>query len=355
MDVYDVVALGELLIDFTWAGADGDGYPTLAAHPGGAPGNFLAALSAYGCKTAMIGKVGSDAFGELLLKSLDRAGVDRSGVVVDDSVFTTLAFVTLDEQGERSFSFARKPGADTCLTPAEVPGTLIDRCRVLHFGTLSLTQDPAREATRQAVRRAKAAGRWLSFDPNLRPPLWDDLDRARAEMLWGLGQADIVKLSGEEADFLWHCGAEEAAGHLHGLGVKLAFVTLGAEGCLVSGNGLSRRVPALEGVRPVDTTGAGDIFGGAALSRLLQTGKGLEELTGEEMEQAARFGCAAAGLSTRQQGGMTSVPSLEDVLARSSPGPDIGDGKTRIDKPPAPTPPMPSLRTEPGWTTGPTV
>lgn len=316
MDVYDVVALGELLIDFTWAGADGEGYPTLAAHPGGAPGNFLAALAAYGCKAAMIGKVGSDAFGRLLLQSLDQAGIDRSGVAVDDSVFTTLAFVTLDERGERSFSFARKPGADTCLTPDEVPGTLIDHCRVFHFGTLSLTQDPAREATRWAVAYAGERGKWVSFDPNLRPPLWDDLDRARAEMLWGLGQADIVKLSGEEADFLWCCGAEEAAGHLHDLGVKIAFITLGAEGCLVSGNGVFRWVPALPSIRAVDATGAGDIFGGAALSRLLQTGKGLEELTGEDLASAARFGCAAAGLSTQQQGGMTSVPGLEDVLAR---------------------------------------
>lgn len=314
--MYDVVALGELLIDFTWAGADGDGYPTLAAHPGGAPGNFLAALTAYGCKTAMIGKVGADAFGDLLLKSLDRAGIDRAGVAVDGSVFTTLAFVTLDEHGERSFSFARKPGADTCLTPGEVPGAMIDHCRVFHFGTLSLTCAPAREATRQAVRRAKAAGCRISFDPNLRPPLWDDLDRAREEMLWGLGQADIVKLSGEEADFLWQCGPEAAADHLHDLGVKIAFVTLGPEGCLVSGNGRFCRVPALEGVRPVDTTGAGDIFGGAALSRLLQTGKSLEELTGQDLEYAAHFGCAAAGLSTQRPGGMTSVPGLEDVLSR---------------------------------------
>lgn len=314
--MYDVVALGELLIDFTWAGSDGEGYPTLAAHPGGAPGNFLAALAAYGCKTAMIGKVGADAFGQLLVKSLDQAGIDRTGVAVDGSVFTTLAFVTLDERGERSFSFARKPGADTCLIPDEVPGALIDHCRVFHFGTLSLTQDPAREATRQAVAYAREQDKWVSFDPNLRPPLWNDLDRAREEMLWGLGQADIVKLSGEEAYFLWQCGPEEAAAQLHSLGVKIAFVTLGAEGCLVSGNGVSRQVSALEGVRPVDTTGAGDIFGGAALSRLLQTGKALEELTGEELEQAAQFGCAAAGLSTQKQGGMTSVPGLEDVLSR---------------------------------------
>lgn len=310
------VALGELLIDMIGESVDSAGYPTLKGNPGGAPANFLAALSAYGISAGFIGRVGDDAFGAMLRRTLEAGGIDCSALQVDKAAFTTLAFVTLDPSGDRSFSFARKPGADTCLTPDEVPGALIDHCRVFHFGTLSLTQDPAREATRRAVAYAREQGKWVSFDPNLRPPLWDDLDRARREMLWGLGQADIVKLSGEEACFLWQCGPEEAAAQLHSLGVKIAFVTLGAEGCLVSGNGVSRQVSALEGVRPVDTTGAGDIFGGAALSRLLQTGKALEELTGEDLEQAAQFGCAAAGLSTQKQGGMTSVPGLEDVLSR---------------------------------------
>ncbi len=314
--MYDVVALGELLIDFTLTGTDPEGYPALAAHPGGAPGNFLAALSAYGCRTAMVGKVGDDAFGNLLRRSLARRGIDVRAVVADPAVFTTLAFVTLDERGERSFSFARKPGADLCLTAEEVDINLLKDCRVFHFGTLSLTASPARETTRLAAERAKAAGAWLSFDPNLRPPLWDSLDRAREEMLWGLGRADVVKISEEETDFLWHCGAEEAAGRLHALGVRIAFITLGDKGCLVSGNGVSRRVPALSGVRAVDATGAGDIFGGAALSRLLQTGKPLDELTGEDLTRAARFGCAAAGLSTQRPGGLSSVPTLEEVLER---------------------------------------
>lgn len=314
--MYDVVALGELLIDFTYTGADELGHPILTGHPGGAPGNFLAALTAYGCTAAMIGKVGEDAFGRMLLRELGDRGIGVSGVVRDPEVFTTLAFVTLDSQGERSFSFARKPGADTRLDFSEIDLALLDSYRVLHFGTLSLTDEPARTATRQAVAYAKERGKWLSFDPNLRPPLWRDLERARAEMLWGLGQADIVKISAEETDFLWRCGPEEAAQNLHGLGVKIAFVTLGAEGCLVSGNGVSRRVLGLSGIRAVDATGAGDIFGGSALSRLLQTGKGLEELTGAELENAARFGCAAAGLSTQRPGGISSVPTLDQVRER---------------------------------------
>ncbi len=314
--MYDVVALGELLIDFAAAGADETGFPVLAAHPGGAPGNFLAALSAYGCKTAMVGKVGDDAFGRLLVDALGRAGISTDGVVTDKSVFTTLAFVTLDERGERDFSFARKPGADLCLRPEEVDINLIENCRDFHFGTLSLTAEPTRSATRLAVERARELGKWVSFDPNLRPPLWDDLEEARRWMLWGLERADVVKLGGEEADFLWHCGPEEGAKRLHDLGVRIAFVTLGDKGCLVSGNGFARRLPALDGVHPVDTTGAGDIFGGAALSRLLSTQKALDAIDAQDLEYAAKFATVAAGLSTQKPGGMTGVPALGEVLER---------------------------------------
>lgn len=312
----DVVALGELLVDFAWQGEDREGYPTLAAHPGGAPGNFLAALSAYGCRTAMLGKVGDDAFGALLKESLARLGVETGGVVADPSVFTTLAFVTLDKGGERSFSFARKPGADTCLRFDELELAQIDSCRDFHFGTLSLTHQPARETTYRAVAYAKERGRWISFDPNLRPPLWGDLEEARAQTLWGLSQADVVKLSGEEGEFLWGCGPEETARRLHGLGVRIAFVTLGAEGCLASGNGWMGRVTALKDIVPVDTTGAGDIFAGAALSHLLRLDKPLERIVPSELERAARFATVAAGLSTQRPGGMTSVPPLEEVLKR---------------------------------------
>lgn len=314
--MYDVVALGELLIDFAAVGADEAGFPVLAARPGGAPGNFLAALSAYGCGTAMLGKVGADAFGRLLVDALGRAGVATRGVVMDGSVFTTLAFVTLDDRGERDFSFARKPGADACLRPDEVDINLIDDCRDFHFGTLSLTAEPARSATQLAVERARKQGKWVSFDPNLRPPLWEDLGEARRWMLWGLERADVVKLGGEEVDFLWRCGPEEGAERLHDLGVRIAFVTLGDKGCLVSGNGFACRLPSLDGVRPVDTTGAGDIFGGAALSRLLKTRKALGALDAQDLERAAKFAATAAGLSTQKPGGMTSVPSLDEVLRR---------------------------------------
>lgn len=170
--VYDVVALGELLIDFTPVSTDGAGCPTLKANPGGAPGNLLAALSRYGRRTAFLGKVGEDAFGHLLLESLRRAGVQTRGIRLTSSAFTTLAFVTLDAAGDRSFSFARKPGADTQLRWEEVDRSLIQRCRLFHFGSLSLTDEPARSATRAAVAYARELGRTVTFDPNLRLPLW---------------------------------------------------------------------------------------------------------------------------------------------------------------------------------------
>ena len=313
--MYDVVALGELLIDFTQQSVDGDGYPTLAAHPGGAPGNFLAALSKYGARTALLGKVGEDDFGRLLRNTLDAAGIDTRGVVSDPAVFTTLAFVTLRE-GERSFSFARKPGADAMLRADEVDMSLIRRARAFHFGSLSLTGEPAREATRRAVACAKEGGRLVTFDPNLRPPLWDSLVRAREEILWGLDQADVVKLSHEEVSFLWDCGEEEGARRLleeHGVG--LAMVTLGPRGCLLA-NRRGRAAAPSPRVRAVDTTGAGDIFGGAAVSRLLKLGKAPEALEEAELAAVARFAATAAGLSIEKPGGIPSIPDEARVLAR---------------------------------------
>ena len=207
----DVVALGELLIDFAAKSKDPDGYPTMAANPGGAPGNFLAALNVYGKKTAFLGKVGDDAFGQLLLGTLQRAGIDTRGVLADPDYFTTLAFVTFNDAGDRSFSFARKPGADTQLRWEEVHKDLIDEARVFHFGTLSLTDEPARTATRKAVAYAKETGKLISCDPNLRVPLWRSKEEAREQMLWSLQQADLVKISDNEVSFLWACSPEEGA------------------------------------------------------------------------------------------------------------------------------------------------
>lgn len=310
----DAVAMGELLIDFTCAGADADGYPTMVAHPGGAPANFLAAMTKFGAKTAMLGKVGTDTFGKLLTSTLRKAGIETEGLVADEDVFTTLAFVTLDETGNREFSFARKPGADTCIAPGELKLELIQQTRVFHFGTLSLTDEPARSATYRAVKCAKSGGKLVTFDPNLRKPLWKDLETAREQILWGLAQADVVKISEEEVEFLWGLDVEAGAAYiLEHFGVKLVFVTCGPDGCFFRNARAQGHVPGLSGIRVVDTTGAGDIFGGSAVWKLLQTGKAPEDLDEAELRDITSFACASAGLSTTRPGGISSVPSYEDV------------------------------------------
>lgn len=314
--MYDVAALGELLIDFTCLSTDTDGYPTMAAHPGGAPANYLAALTKFGAKTAMIGKVGSDAFGRLLIKTLKGAEIDTRGMLVSDDVFTTLAFVTLDDSGDREFSFARKPGADTQLRFDEIDLSVIDASKVLHFGTLSMTNEPARDATYKAVEYAAGHGKLISFDPNLRKPLWDDLDEAKRQMLWGLRHADIVKISDEETKFLFGIAPEEAAKHIiDSFGVRLVYVTCGAEGCFYRTKTASGFVKALSGIAVKDTTGAGDIFGGSAMYGLLRAGGVPEKLTAEELENIVSFACASAGLSTTKAGGISSVAELDEVEA----------------------------------------
>ena len=310
----DVVALGELLIDFAAKSTDAAGYPTMAANPGGAPGNFLAALNAYGRKTAFLGKVGDDTFGHLLLGTLSRAGIETKGILVDDHFFTTLAFVTFDETGDRSFAFARKPGADTQLCWEEIDKSLIDEARVFHFGTLSLTDEPARTATQKAVAYAKEKGKLISCDPNLRLPLWKSEEAAKEQMLWSLRQADVVKISDNEVEFLWGCTPEEGAQKLlKEFGVSLAMVTLGPDGCLLKTKNASFRA-ACPKVHPIDTTGAGDIFGGSAVSRLLELEKPIDALTEADLAYIGCFAATAASLSTEASGGIPSIPEKEAVL-----------------------------------------
>lgn len=313
----DVVALGELLIDFTCQSVDAEGYPTMAAHPGGAPANFLAALSKFGAKAALLGKVGTDAFGSMLTTTLQQAGIETKGLIATDEVFTTLAFVTLDEHGDRAFSFARKPGADTCITFEELNLDLIDEAKVFHFGTLSLTDEPARTATQKAILYAKSKGKLITYDPNLRKPLWNDLEEAKRQLLWGLQQADVVKISDEEVEFLFGMGVQEGAAHiLQNYPVKLVFVTCGADGCWYQNDMAQGHVPSLSDIQVMDTTGAGDIFGGSAVWKLLQLGKAPEVLEQAELEEVVRFACTAAGLSTTRPGGISSVPEYNEVLKR---------------------------------------
>ena len=317
--MYDVIALGELLIDFAPHSVSDTGYPVLAANPGGAPGNFLAALAKYGCKTAMIGKVGEDLFGKLLVKTLRDAGIDTAGVIMDPEHFTTLAFVSLDSTGNRDFSFARKPGADTCLTPEEINESLFENAKVFHFGTLSLTDEPAIDATRHAVELAKARGMLISLDPNLRKPLWKKEADAKAAFEWSLSQADIVKISDEEIEWLWNISPENGAKKLlDEYGVSLVYATLGPNGCYASTSSHHVRIGCPSGVHVIDTTGAGDIFGGSAMNRLIQCKKAPSELTEEDLTEIVRFACTAASLSTQKLGGITSVPDFEEVMCLKS-------------------------------------
>ena len=317
--MYDVIALGELLIDFAPQSVNEAGYPVLSANPGGAPGNFLAALAKYGCRTAMIGKVGDDAFGRLLIRTLADAGIGTQGVIADPSVFTTLAFVSLDENGNRDFSFARKPGADTCLRPEEVSESLIADAKVFHFGTLSLTDEPDASATKRAVELARKHGLLISLDPNLRKPLWKREEDARAAMEWSLRQADIVKISDEEIEWLWGLSPEEGAQKLiREYGVSLVYATLGPKGCHAVTKSAAVTVPSPAGIHVVDTTGAGDIFGGSAMSRFLSFGVHPRDLTKDYLEDIVSFACTAASLSTQNHGGITSVPEEADVLERAN-------------------------------------
>ncbi|MBR3106559.1 MAG: carbohydrate kinase [Clostridia bacterium] len=315
--MYDVIALGELLIDFAPYATNEAGYPVLSANPGGAPGNYLAALTKYGRTTAMIGKVGYDSFGRLLLRTLKDAGIETKGVLMDADVFTTLAFVSLDASGNRDFSFARKPGADTCLRPEEIDENLIAEAKVFHFGTLSLTDEPAASATRKAIELAKAHGLFISLDPNLRKPLWRRDEEARAAVEWSLRQADIVKISDEEIAWLWGLSPEAGAQKLlNEYGVSLVYATKGPKGSHAATQNVTVTVPSPSGIHVVDTTGAGDIFGGSAMSQFLQYKKSPSELTEEELAQIVCFACTAASMSTQKHGGITSVPEKAEVLER---------------------------------------
>lgn len=310
------VASGELLIDFNSVATDDWGYPTIEAHPGGATINCLATLRKFGADAAFIGKVGEDAFGRLILGTLKEFGIDTSGVISTPDAFTTLAFVTLDETGDREFSFARKPGADILLNYDEAKLSLLDGADVYLFGTVAMTDEPSRSTAKQLAQYAKSHGILIGYDPNLRASLWKSLDDAKEQMLWGLSVADIVKISDEEIEFLFGLAPEKGAQKiLDDYDVQLVYATCGARGCYWNNRSVKGFTPAMQGLHVIDTCGAGDIFGGSAMFRFLQLGKKASELTAEELTDITRFASTAAGLSTLKHGGISSIPELSDVLA----------------------------------------
>ena len=316
MKRYDVVALGELLIDFTENGTSAQGNPVFEANPGGAPCNVLAMLRKLDRRCAFVGKVGNDMFGQQLKAVAEEAGIDMSGLRMDDTVHTTLAFVKTYEDGDRDFSFYRNPGADMMLTEDELPMDMIRDTRIFHFGTLSMTHEGVRQATRAAVLAAKQAGAIISFDPNLRPPLWDSLNEARAQMLWGLSQADVVKIADNEIEFLTDTSDYEKGARLlreRFPGIRLLNVTAGANGSYAFCGDRKTFVPSFLLGGTIETTGAGDTFCASVLDFVLA--HGTDGLSKDDLKAMLRFANAAAYMVTTRRGAIRSMPQRQQVEA----------------------------------------
>ena len=310
---YDVIALGELLIDFTMNGQSEQGNNMFEACPGGAPCNVLALLNKMGKKTAFIGKVGKDQFGTLLRDTITEVGIDASNLMVDENVNTTLAFVHTFPDGDREFSFYRNPGADMMLTADEVNPEVVKDTKVFHFGTLSMTHDGVREATKKAVETAKANGCLVSFDPNLRPPLWSSLDLAKEQMEYGFGKCDILKISDNEIQFV--SGKEdydEGIAYLQETyNIPLILLTMGKDGSRAYYKGMRVERPGFS-VKAIETTGAGDTFCGSSLNYLVD--HDFENLTEEQLGEMLTFANAAAALVTTKKGAIKAMPVKEEVL-----------------------------------------
>ncbi len=313
MKSYDVTALGELLIDFTENGMSQQGNPILEANPGGAPCNVLAMLNKLGKKTAFIGKVGDDNFGHMLADEVKKSGTDVTNLVFDDQVHTTLAFVHTKPDGDRDFSFYRNPGADMMLRKEEVMEELIQNSKIFHFGTLSSTHQGVREATRHAIDVAKNNGVLVSFDPNLREPLWESLDCAKSEIAYGLSKCDILKISDNEVEFMTGTDDYEKGASIlrEKYDIPLMFVTLGKAGSFAYfKDQMAHAEPFLqEGT--IETTGAGDTFGACALNYVLE--HGIDALTAENLKELLTFANAGASIITTRRGALRVMPTADEI------------------------------------------
>ena len=310
---YDVVALGELLIDFTIDGKSSNGNNTYEANPGGAPCNVLAMLNRMNKKTAFIGKVGKDAFGQILKSTIDKIGIDSKGLVFDEKVNTTLAFVNIDENGERSFSFYRNPGADMMLTEEDVDFEIIRNSKIFHFGTLSMTHKKVRQATKKAVEEAKKENILISFDPNLRELLWEDLSLAKEQIDYGCSVCDILKIEDEELKFLTDCYEIEKAVEIlkSKYDIKLILVTEGSKGSTAYYKDLVIKQDAYLQKNTIDTTGAGDTYCGSCLGYLIDNS--IDELNEVKIKEMISFASAAASIVTTRKGAICSMPHPIEV------------------------------------------
>ena len=309
----DITTIGEILIDLTQSGKTEQGIPKFDANPGGAPANLAVAAARLGARTAFIGRVGKDSFGDYLKRCLAENGVDVRGLSVDEKAHTTLAVVALDERGERTFSFYRDPSADVNLSMDHVPMELLGGTKVLHFGSVSLTAEPSRTATLEAAKTAKASGAIVSYDPNYRASLWPDEETAVRNMTEPLTMVDILKVSDEELPLLTGCtDPEKGSARLAERGVRLVLVTLGAHGAFYRFDGHTGRVPGVP-CQVGDTNGSGDTFFGAALSQLVKLDS-LDQLTVPELERILAFANKAASITTSRHGAIPAMPTLAEVL-----------------------------------------
>ena len=311
---YDVVALGELLIDFTENGLSEQGNPLLEANPGGAPCNVLSMLQKLGDKTAFIGKVGNDGFGHLLTKAVQERGIDTTGLVYDNDVHTTLALVLKKENGDRDFAFYRNPGADMNLKEEEVNESLIASSSIFHFGTLSLTDESVKMATQKAVKAAKENGLTITFDPNLREPLWRSLEEAHEQVAWGLQQADVVKISDNE--ITWFTGMDNYDEGIAFLqkeypNLKLICLSMGGDGSKAVYRDIHVAYPAFLQEATIETTGAGDTFCACMIHTVLENG--IDHLDEEKLKEMLKFANAAASLVTTKKGALRVMPTKEEV------------------------------------------
>lgn len=315
MKRFDVAALGELLIDFTENGTSGQGNPVYEANPGGAPCNVLAMLNKLGRKTAFIGKVGRDIFGNRLKEVLDEVGIDTTNLIMDRDVRTTLAFVETLPGGDRDFSFYRNPGADMMLKEEELQEELIRSAELFHFGTLSMTHEEVRRATKKAVAIARESGALISFDPNLRPPLWGSLDAAKEQAEYGFSQCDILKISDNEIQ--WFTGEEDFDAGIRKLreqyDIPLIMLSMGRDGSRAYYRDLRVEVAPFLQDTTIETTGAGDTFGACCLHYVLKYG--LNNLDGEKLTEILTFANAAASIVTTRRGALRVMPEAEEVEA----------------------------------------
>ena len=312
--MFDVTAIGELLIDMAQLGMSDIGSPIFEANPGGAPCNVLAMLNKLGRSTAFIGKVGDDIFGKKLKNIVESSGTDIGGLVFDENVRTTLAFIETDEYGDRNFSFYRAPGADMMLREDEVNVDIIKHTRLLHFGTLSMTHDVVEKATVKAIETAKDSGLLLSFDPNLRPPLWDSMDRTKQKIDYGCSVSDIVKIEIDELRFLTGCNEINKAVEIFRTcypNVALLTVTAGRSGSRAYYKNIYAEAPTFLNVKTIDTTGAGDTFCACCIDWFLNNGG--KEVKEAELRNMLVFANAAASLVTCKKGALLSMPEISDI------------------------------------------